>query len=358
MTLDKIVTVVNEMSVMDYSILSINLLLIVFAQPILKRFSPSSISQKVFELRFNLLRFINFFILIAYGYKLIYEPTSTQGPAIQAVTILAILYLTYIFNYFFQFFINKHYGKLREIGDQVIYIQTYKSRLFSIIAAILLTIIALISIIRVLGFESLLEAGGVLGVFGVLLALTQSSWAPDIISGLIILNSDMFEEGDIVEFDGIISRVYRTKLFHTEIINIRNNHRIMLRNANMRDRTIHNLSKFASGMGLRECLQFNIGYDVNSDEIKAMMRTAFNTAVDAGVAIESNPEPQIRVMETGDHAVTWGLLFHIKKVDQIINTRRDLREHILQQSKLNQIDLATPITQYVTLAKSDGTTAP
>lgn len=352
MNLDQFQHLLNDMSLFDYTVISVNLLLIVFAQPILKRFSSQSLSQKTFDLRFNLLRAINVFILVAYGYQIIYEPNAETSITIKAITILAILYLSYVSNYILQFLVNKHYGKAREINQQTIYIQTYQSRLFSIITAILISIIALISIIRILGFESLLEAGGVLGVFGVLLALTQASWAPDIISGLIILNSDMFEEGDIVEFNGLIGRVYRTKLFHTEIINVRNNHRIMLRNANIRDRTIHNLSKFASGMGLRECLQFNIGYDVPTEKIKTMLCKAFDNAIEAGVCIEPNPEPQVKVLETGDHAVTWGILFHIKKVDQIVNTRRDLREHILQQSTLDNISLATPLTHEVALEKS------
>jgi len=188
-------------------------------------------------------------------------------------------------------------------------------------------------------------------VLGVFLALTQASWAPDVISGLIILNSDMFEEGDIVEIDGIFGRVYRTKLFHTEIINLKNNHRIMLRNANMRDKTIHNLSKFATGMGLRECLEFNIGYDVAIADVRIMFEKAYEKASESDDCIETNPAPTAKILETGDHAITWGFLFHVKKVDQLVNIRRTLREFILEESKLSGISLATPITQTIDIKK-------
>ena len=60
-------------------------------------------------------------------------------------------------------------------------------------------VMGLIACVRILGFDSLLEAGGLLGVMGVFLALTQASWAPDIISGLVILNSRMVEEGDVLQ---------------------------------------------------------------------------------------------------------------------------------------------------------------
>lgn len=342
----------QELSFIDYTVLCGNLFLIIFTKPLIKRLGSSSLPESELTLRFNLLRSLNIFILIAYGYQILYRPSDGEGPAIKAITILAVLYITYIVNYFIQAFVQKQYGKMRQIGEQTLYIQTYQSRLYSIIATVILTVVATVGIIRILGFDSLLEAGGMLGILGVLVALTQASWAPDIISGLIILNSDMFEEGDIVEMGDIFGRVHRTKLFHTEIINLRNNHRIMLRNAVMRDKLIHNLSKFATAMGLRECLTFNIGYDVDSDKIKAMLNDAIDTAIEKDLPIERIPDPQIKVLETGDHAVQWGLLFHVKKVEQLINLRRELREIILEKSREVSISLATPTTHFATVQQN------
>ena len=155
----------------------------------------------------------------------------------------------------------------------------------------------------------------------------------------------MLEEGDIIETnDGILGRVYKTKLFHTEVLNISNNHRIMIRNSHLRDKIIHNLSKFSSAKGLRECLTFNIGYDTPSDKIKEMFEAAFQRALTEEVPIESNTHIEIKVLETGDHAVTWGVLYHIKRVDKILVARRDFREIILETSHAFDISLATPIT--------------
>jgi len=64
---------------------------------------------------------------------------------------------------------------------------------------------------------------------GVLLAFTQSTWAPDVFSGLIILNSDMLEEGDIIEIkesEPVYGLVYKTKIFHTVILNLVDNHHV------------------------------------------------------------------------------------------------------------------------------------
>jgi len=347
MNLEWLMPIIEGLSAFDYAVIAINLLLIAFAEPLMKLLSSKTLSDQQMDLRFNLMRAANFFILIAYGYHAIYRNNDVQGAGIKVVSILAILYLTYICNYFLQYLIRKRYGKARKINDKTLFIETYQSRLFSLLTIVVLSILSIIAIIRILGFESLLEAGGILGVLGVFLALTQASWAPDVISGLIILNSDMFEEGDIVEIDKVFARVYRTKLFHTEIINLKNNHRIMLRNANMRDKTIHNLSKFATGMGLRECLEFNIGYDVSPIQIREMFDSAYTKAAEEEEHIETNPAPVAKILNTGDHAITWGFLFHVKKVDQLVNIRRALREYILEESKSRGISLATPITQTI-----------
>lgn len=343
---------INNLSTLDLIVIAANVLLLIFAKPLVAVLSSKETSGQTKKLRFKLIRATNIFILIAYGYHTIYKDDEVAGAGIAVVSIFAILYCCYICNYFLQYLIRKHYGKAREIGEKTLYIETYQSRLFSLLGIIVITILGLIAIIRILGFESLLEAGGILGVLGVFLALTQAAWAPDVISGLIILNSDMFEEGDIVEIDSIFGRVYRTKLFHTEIINLKNNHRIMLRNANMRDKVIHNLSKFATGMGLRECLEFKIGYDSATIDVRNMFEEAYRKAAESDDSLETNPAPQIKVLDTGDHAITWGILFHVKKVEQLINIRRNLREFILEESRAKNISLATPITQVIDINES------
>jgi len=63
-------------------------------------------------------------------------------------------------------------------------------------------------------------------------------------------------------------------MFHTEILNLVNNHRVMLKNARLREFTIQNLSKFASAKGLREQLSFKIGYDISPEKVRKMFKAA------------------------------------------------------------------------------------
>lgn len=336
---------IESLRPIDYFIVTLNTLLFIFANTIVKRFSPNALKSDTHSIRVNLLRGLNVVILFVYAYTYLYRPTNGPSIGIKILGILAVLYSANIINFLLQYFIHKQYGKARNIGERTIYVETYQTRLLTILTVVFISVIAIVSIVKLLGADSLLEAGGVIGIIGVFLGLTQSSWAPDIISGLIILNSDMLEEGDIIDTgDGILGRVYKTKLFHTEILNISNNHRIMIRNAHLRDKTIHNLSNFASAKGLRECLTFNIGYDVEEEKVRAMFEEAYHAAIDADIPIEENTHVEAKVLETGDHAVTWGVLYHLKKVEKILSVRRDFRELILCTSKKHSIELATPIT--------------
>jgi len=210
-------------------------------------------------------------------------------------------------------------------------------------------IIALLGSLQVLELNSLLQAGGVIGFVGVLMALTQASWAPDIISGLIILNSDLLEEGDVVQLEGmdsdLIGMIFKTKMFHTEILNIVNNHRIMIRNAKLRDIAIHNLSKFASARGLREVLVFNIGYEHDAETVKKMFNEVFERVVESRTDIDIDHQHpiEVRADSADNYAVKWKVFYYTKNLRRLLHTRQELLEEILQSAKAKGISLATPL---------------
>ena len=247
---------------------------------------------------------------------------------------------------------RRRYGKTNKGNDGVQVSDTYHSRMLTLICSTFIAILALIAIIRIAGFSSMLEAGGAIGFVGVFLALTQQAWAPDIISGLVLLNSDMVSEGDLIELDEskpLIARVFKTKVFHTVLIDVVNNHRIMVSNSKLRDQTIHSLSKFASAKGLREKLTFKIGYDTSTDAIKTMFNEAFEKiAKDPENNIDDKHSLEVRVLDTGDHAVEWGVFYYLKDVGKLIAVRQGLYEEILEASRRYGISLSTPLTHEVT----------
>lgn len=331
---------------------SINFILLVFARRIVHLVYHESENTPSFKRKLMIFRALNLLILIAFGYFHFYMPSQEKGVGLKLLAILVIYYLGYLSSHLANYLIIRRYGKRREINGESRHIDTYNTRFLNIFSQVFICIIVLISTIKVLGYDTLLEAGGVIGFIGVFLALTNNVWAPDIFSGLIILNSNMVEEGDVIKLnDGqeVYAMVYKTKVFHTELLDLINNHRVMIRNSSMRNYRVANLSKFASAKGLREQLLFHIGYDVDPADVRKMLRQACDKAFESkDLTLQKHSEMEIAINNTGDHAVEWIVSYFTKNVDQLPGTRRQLLGLFLETSREAGISLATPMTHEVT----------
>lgn len=341
----------EQIDAIAYMVLGINILLLIFAPQIVKLLylnhqranNTSGVKRKVM-----IFRALNLLFMISYGYYRFFQDKESKGLILHILAVLAIIYFAYLAMHLAHLFLVRQYGKEREIKGKKRYISSYQTRLLSFFSSISIGILALISIIRLLGFDSVLEAGGVIGLIGVFLALTSSIWAPDIFHGLIILNSDMLSEGDVILFNDdeqIYGLVYKTKIFHTVILNIVNNHRIMIRNSKLRGFTVHNLSKFASARGLRESLKFKIGYDVSTSQVKDLFEAVYMLAKkNSGIAIEDQYDLEYGIVDTGDHAVEWQFYYYTKDVEKLMVTRQHLLKLMLETAIEKNISLATPLT--------------
>jgi len=187
MLIQQISQYISQNPMLFYGLLVINLLLIVFAPVIVKRFSSKDVPENTIDFRVNVIRGLNVLVLSLLGYILFYgDGQSAQGVGIKLLSVLVIIYLSYLAVHLIGRFIRLHFGRPVQHGGSVTRIaDTYASRALSIFISVFIAVMAL-------------EAGGVIGFIGVFLALTQSAWAPDIISGLVILNSKMFSERDVI----------------------------------------------------------------------------------------------------------------------------------------------------------------
>ena len=350
--MNQLIEIINRFDTLGYFVFGVNLLLLVFASQILKKIYHDPDKVLNFSRKIMIFRALNLLMIIVYGYVRFFKDNADNLQAdslvLKLLAVIAIVYFAYLAMHLAHAFLVKQYGRVREVNGKTRYTSTYQIRLLSIFSSIVIGIVALISIIRLLGFDSILEAGGVIGLFGVFLALTASIWAPDIFHGLIILNSDMFSEGDVIQFnDGedIYGLVYKTKVFHTVILNIANNHRVMIKNSKLRDFTVHNLSKFASARGLRESLSFKIGYDVSDSQVRKLFEAVYDVAKeDSGIPIEKQYNLEFGIKDTGDHAVEWLFFYYTKDVEKLLLTRQRFLQLMLTTSIEHGISLSTPFT--------------
>lgn len=324
-------------------LLALSLLLLVASRPLLSRIYGEQFDGSVL----HIFRAANLLLFSAVLFNAFVPALASHSWWSRLLATLMVLYLAYLLAHVLNYVIKRRFGKPREVDGRKVLAETYRTRMLSLLSTVITAVLALLIIIRMLGFEGLLEAGGVLGVIGVMLALTQGSWAPDIISGLVILNGRLLEEGDVIEFDAsghIIGIVYKTKFFHTEILSLVSNNRILISNARLRAATISNLSRFASAKGLRDSLSFKVGYEVEEKRITAMVADAFAALAERGeIKLEQQHEPQLRALEAGDNAVLWSVYYYTKDIRNLLAIRQALLQMLLQAARAADIQLATPV---------------
>lgn len=244
-------------------LLSINILIILFAEPLLRVINKS----KEVSTQAKILRFAAGAILIFHVVEIVLQALSFDVfPNLfrrLGLSIATIFFCLITFNVV-SFFSRQKFGYSREVEGEKVYFDSYNSRLVNVVASIFVIIIAIFCFISVWELNTLLEASGFLGIVFAFLALTNSIWLPDIYYGLVILNSKMLEDGDVIKIEGkrdefIISRV---SFIYTMLLDVRNNHRVIIRNNRLLNSQIDNLSKRASIDGIRHSLRFNIAYPV------------------------------------------------------------------------------------------------
>jgi len=82
---------------------------------------------------------------------------------------------------------------------------------------------------------------------------------------------------------------------------------------------------------------------VSADTVKTMFNSAYEAAIeDSDVNIENQYPLDIGIIETGDNAIEWAVYYYTKDIKNIIKTRQRFRLLILQQSKEENVQLATP----------------
>jgi len=341
----------SNLSELDILVIIISVLLALAAKPIIKWLSYGREEESQSQTRIYIMRVLNGLIVGAIFIKTIFSATFDATWIEKIIQVLIIIYFAVLCTQIAHFFLLKRFGRYRKFGDKKTIADSYASRALSLFSGTFIALVAAIGVLKVIGLDSWLQAGGVFGIVGIFIAMTQSSWAPDLLGGLIILNSRRCEEGDIVQFydNGmpIIAQVFKTKFFHTELLELKNNHRLMVRNDKMRDVVLHNLSRFASAKGLRECLTFNIGYEHHESEVKEMFNRALSQFDHLHDMREEQFEAEIRVLETGDYAVQWGVFYYIKDVKNILGIRQQLLSIILAESINSEISLATPMLQEI-----------
>jgi hypothetical protein len=284
-------------------------------------------------------------------------------------TLLAIYLGAFVFG-LLSYIVRKKFGREKEIDGQTHYLDTYNSRLIDIFLIMIIGASVFYIIINIWGITSLLETTGFLGIIIAFLALTHSIWAPDPYYCMVILGSEMIEDGDTIKLDNqpheyIIARV---TFIYTILYDVQNNYRVLIRNSKLIESKIENLSKRTSYDGLRYTLRYKIGYaDVSSDapearkeelghyfkRIDAMFALAQERALaDKQCLINPNIPFEWLIDNTGDYAIEYILIFYLEALPNtkltktirtyLYQTRAYINRYVYEASVEQGLSLSTP----------------
>jgi hypothetical protein len=268
------------------------------------------------------------------------------------------------------FLSRKRFGIQKTLDDSTLYLDSYSSRLVDIILLFVIVLTTIYTLIKIWGADSMLETTGIFGIIFAFLAFTSNIWAPDIISGLIILNTEMLVDGDVVQVDGLPDEyvISKVTLIYVLLYDVRNNHRTLIRNNQFIRNKIDNLSRIASTDGIRKSLTYKIGYpsiESETKEARSKQLNVFKSRVDkmftqAQESCTNNADIMVnkgRIFEwaltnAGDYALEYTLWIYLERIPNTKITAK-IRKHLMGSVyKVNEevyvasiregIDLATP----------------
>jgi small-conductance mechanosensitive channel len=326
----------------DYVLLSINFLILVFSKWIIESFSSTDNNRPA---KLYALRLING---ILFGLYIIAMFVPDLGKQIsQTGVTLLVMFLA---SHFAHVFIIKKFGRDREIDGTNFHVATYQSEIFSLLISIIASITAVVIVINIWGLKDWLEATSVLGFLAILIFSTKDVWVPDNISGLMLLYANDIEPGALIKIEehDVLAIVTQISLTRTLMRDLRAKHMVVLPNTVLRKSKIEVLNKSPMS-GLTDYVEFNIAYGTPADKVETMLKQVWQEACEQTTAINIEKEPDILVVNTGDHAVTWRLTFKLKNYYQILDVEFLIKKVAYAVSQKHQIGLDTPLTHQVAM---------
>lgn len=356
-------------------IFSVNIGLLVFARPILNIVGANRNNETTLKI----FRYLNVLILILHALDLSFLSISTryENYFIKVGYSLAAIYATIFLYSLLCFLSRKRFGFEKTIDSKKVFLDTYSSRLIDLLFLIIMVLTAIYTLIKIWGADSMLETTGIFGIVAAFLAFTSNMWAPDIISGLIILNTQILEDGDVVVVGGTSNEciINKISLVYVVLYDVRTNHRTLIRNSEFIKHKIENLSRMASRDGLRHALVYKIGYpDFSGLDLEARREKleAFKTRIDrlfSSVFTTCCEDKRLKInrdktfewalTEAGDSALEYTLWVYLERVPDtkvtatirkhLSGTMFLVNEAVYFESVMESINLATPALNRVNL---------
>lgn len=323
----------------DYITFIINLLILIFGKQIINHLSVQTVGAAPPQLR--LLRILNAVLFLTYLFAVAFQ--FQLGSNISHTGLLVLL--TYLIWQLTHSIILKKYGRKREVEDTSIYVESYTSSNLKLIALLILGVISGLVFLNLWKLEWLLQTTSFLGALAVLIFTTKDYWLKDFISGIIVISNGNIERGDVIRIpdENILAIVLETRTMLTLLRDVIRNHNITVPNSLLLNKQVEILTT-ESRKGIYDYVEFNIGYETDSEKTRAYLLDAWKRACKITATINPEREGNIMLVENGDHAVTWRVLYNLRFEHEIVTARNAVKLAAFELQDEHGVKLPTPLT--------------
>ncbi len=157
----------------------------------------------------------------------------------------------------------------------------------------------------------------------------------DFVSGFIVLIDGTVKVGDIIELEGMISKVKKINL-RTTTVETRDDKYIILPNSSLTNKNLINWTHSE----ITSRFEIVIGVDYSSD-VNLVMEIIKSSA-DEHPKVLKQPASFVRLSDFGDSAIIFHLYFWTNDVFRVENAKSDIRIRIIEQLRKNNITIPFP----------------
>ena len=240
-------------------------------------------------------------------------------------------------------FLLSKYGEEIEVMGVSRKVETPTSRTLELVAFSLIVMTATIGLINVWGITGLLETTGVIGFLALIVFTTKDYWLRDFLSGILVIGGNSARRGDVISIPeaGILGIILEIRGLQTRIRDLAQGHDIEIPNYSLLQYRTDYLRK-SKGGPFRDFVEFNIGYGIPSETVKAYLSAVYNSASESSSSLDSLREPKITIRENDNNAVIWRLTYVLERPYQLLMVRNavNLAAYDLQDDF--GIQLSTP----------------
>ena len=317
----------------------INLFIFIFGKQIINNLIVQTAESN--QSRLRLLRIINTILFLTYLLAVAFQMQFTSNFSHTGLLML----LTYLMSQFTHSLILKRYGRQREVEGNSIYVESHTSNSLQLLSLLLLIVISGLIFLNIWGLEDWLQTTSFLGAIAVLIFTTKDYWLKDFISGIMVISNGNIERGDVIRIpdSNILAIVLETRATLTSLRDLIRNHNITIPNSLLLNTKVE-IMNTESRKGIDDFVDFNIGYETSSETARMYLKEVWKNASKISSTINSEREGYIKLVNNGDHAVTWRLLYNLKAVHGLIEARNSISLAAFELQDEHGVKLATPLT--------------